>query len=321
MLNKDQLVSIIVPVYGVETYISRCIDSILSQTYINWELLLIDDGSTDNSGLICDKYAENDRRIRVYHKDNSGVSETRNFGLDKALGEYVMFVDADDAISCECIETCVDEISRWNLDALHFCLVWVYPHYSKIKHKKTSEILNGGQFVRQNVLNCCIGGGIYKKSIIDDIHLRFCSQMKLGEDQIFVLNFLKNANRLKYIDIPMYYYYQRTDSAVHSNKSKDMLLSCRYMTSFSREWSEAKQVIDNAIVLFITEMITNKDVSFEILQDIYKSQNVKKVTDGNIHKKIFPLLSKIDIILACYIMSLFLDFINVIKKIKVMVQK
>ena len=102
MLNE--LISIIVPVYNVEKYLKKCIDSILNQTYSNIEILLIDDGSTDNSGIICDNFKKRDSRIKVVHKKNSGVSSTRNYGLDLATGKYISFVDSDDFVECDFIE-------------------------------------------------------------------------------------------------------------------------------------------------------------------------------------------------------------------------
>lgn len=98
MENKNPKISVIVPVYNVEKYLRRCIDSILAQTFTDFELLLIDDGSKDSSGEICDEYARNDERVRVFHKENGGVSSARNLGLDNAKGEWVSFVDADDII-------------------------------------------------------------------------------------------------------------------------------------------------------------------------------------------------------------------------------
>ena len=97
-MTSTPVVSIIVPVYNAEKFLRRCIDSILAQTYTDFELLLIDDGSKDSSGSICDKYAAKDERIRVFHKENGGVSSARNLGLDHAQGEWVTFVDADDYI-------------------------------------------------------------------------------------------------------------------------------------------------------------------------------------------------------------------------------
>lgn len=96
MNNINPIISVIVPAYNAEKYLRRCIDSILAQTFTDFELLLIDDGSTDKSGEICDEYADKDARIRVFHKPNGGVSSARNVGLDNALGEYICFCDADD---------------------------------------------------------------------------------------------------------------------------------------------------------------------------------------------------------------------------------
>lgn len=95
----EELISVIVPVYKVEKYINQCIDSIINQTYTNLEIILVDDGSPDNCGIICDKYAKKDRRIKVIHKENAGVSSARNVGLDNSNGEFITFVDADDYVS------------------------------------------------------------------------------------------------------------------------------------------------------------------------------------------------------------------------------
>ena len=97
-------ISVIVPVYNTEKYLQRCIDSILLQSFTDFELLLIDDGSTDSSGTICDKYAEQDSRIRVFHKANGGASSARNIGLDNAIGEWVCFVDSDDSLTRDAVE-------------------------------------------------------------------------------------------------------------------------------------------------------------------------------------------------------------------------
>lgn len=97
-MEKNPTISIIVPVYNVEKYLEECVESVLSQTFTDYELLLIDDGSTDSSGIICDGYATQDSRIRVFHKSNGGVSSARNLGLDNALGEWVCFIDSDDEI-------------------------------------------------------------------------------------------------------------------------------------------------------------------------------------------------------------------------------
>ena len=110
------LVSIIVPVYQVKNYVGECVESLLRQTYTNLEILLVDDGSTDGSGAICDEYARGDNRIRVIHQENQGLSSARNTGLDQAKGEYVAFVDSDDAVRLDYIETLYDLADRYQAD-------------------------------------------------------------------------------------------------------------------------------------------------------------------------------------------------------------
>ena len=107
----DNLVSVIVPVYNMELYLDRSIQSILDQSYRNFEVLLVDDGSTDNSGIICDNYAASDSRVRVIHKDNGGVSSARNVGIKEMRGDFFLFLDADDLLERHALHICVDEAS------------------------------------------------------------------------------------------------------------------------------------------------------------------------------------------------------------------
>ena len=124
-------VSIIVPVYKAEKYLNRCVDSILAQTFTDFELLLIDDGSPDRSGEICDEYAKKDSRIRVFHKKNGGVSSARNLGLDNVLGEYVTFVDSDDWVEPDFVETMIQTYEKFP---------WTIPVCGYVNH---DEVKNG----------------------------------------------------------------------------------------------------------------------------------------------------------------------------------
>ena len=103
-MNNTDLISVIIPVYNVEQYLNRCVDSVINQTYKNLEIILIDDGSTDNSGKICDEYSQKDKRVKVIHQKNMGVSNSRNKGINIAKGKYITFVDSDDVLNCQYIE-------------------------------------------------------------------------------------------------------------------------------------------------------------------------------------------------------------------------
>lgn len=306
MQNNAPKISIIVPVYKVEQYLSKCIDSILAQTFKDWELLLIDDGSPDDSGKVCDEYVLKDSRIRVFHKENGGVSSARNLGLEDSKGEFVMFVDSDDWLSTDCLQVCVDTIKNDDLDALQFGFISVNGNTEIPRVKVPTLPLTGEEYIKSNSFNVCVGGGVYKRDIIEENKLRFPKELKLAEDQIFVLSFFKHTHRIKYIDRAMYYYLQRDDSAVHTPKSEDMLKSCDILMAFGKEWSVIKSHIDAVIVQFIINMIKNNNVRYSRLKEIYINQRVKNINSKYGLQRIFPRLAKLNFYFACWIINLYL---------------
>ena len=114
--SRNNLVSVIVPIYKVEEYLRECVDSITGQTYKNLEIILVDDGSPDRCGEICEEYARNDKRITVYHKENGGLSDARNYGMARSHGEYITFVDSDDVIRADFVETLMGLIHKHDAD-------------------------------------------------------------------------------------------------------------------------------------------------------------------------------------------------------------
>ena len=115
----NELISIIVPVYKVEPYLNKCVDSIINQTYKNIEIILVDDGSPDNCGKICDDYTKKDSRIKVIHKKNGGLSDARNYGIEASIGDYIMFVDSDDYISANMCEILLKTAKKYNADIIN----------------------------------------------------------------------------------------------------------------------------------------------------------------------------------------------------------
>ena len=123
----NELISIIVPVYNVEKYLEKCVNSIVNQTYKNLEIILVDDGATDSSGKLCDKLAKIDNRIKVYHKENGGLSDARNYGVERATGDYIGFVDSDDYIDSEMYGKLYEAIKKENVDVAECNLKIIYP--------------------------------------------------------------------------------------------------------------------------------------------------------------------------------------------------
>lgn len=207
--NQVPLVSIIVPVYNAEKYLNRCIDSILSQTMTDFELILIDDGSKDNSGRICDEYAEKDARVRVFHKPNGGVSSARNLGLDNAKGKWITFVDADDRCSCDYLEHLLSKVDDDTDLIISYAVICdstgekaeVYPEYR----------VNANNFERLFVdsdmhWHTSPWAKLYRASIIYENSLRFNEMMHIGEDADFLFSFMLITDKI-YVSSDTDYYY------------------------------------------------------------------------------------------------------------------
>ncbi|MCM1312359.1 MAG: glycosyltransferase [Bacteroides sp.] len=199
-------ISVIVPVYNVEKYLHRCIDSILAQIFTDFELLLVDDGSTDGSGSICDEYAKKDSRVRVFHKANGGVSSARNMGLDHARGEWITFVDSDDWLADSFSFSMIDDDDE---DLIVFS--YEDTHEDRISYnieegcwKTAAEIR---EFMRQNInsfMMKCPWAKFYKRKLIGN--LRFDTNMRVSEDNLFVLNYLSKIQSCKVYEDLMYIY-------------------------------------------------------------------------------------------------------------------
>lgn len=180
MCVADPVISIIVPVYNAKIYLSKCIDSILSQTFNNWELLLVDDGSTDYSPMVCDKYAIIDKRVRVFHRPNSGVTSARAEGVRKSKGEYITFVDADDTIATDMLESMLYFFSD-DIDIVAF----EYRANSVLERKDYARELLGFRML-------AVWGKVYRKRLFDERIFEIPHYFGVGEDFLMQLNLVRN---------------------------------------------------------------------------------------------------------------------------------
>ena len=240
-----ETVSIIVPVYNVEKYISECIDSILSQTYKYIEIILIDDGSTDDSGYICDEYASKDERIKVIHQLNSGVSSARNAGILMASGQWVFFVDGDDWISEDAIDCLISEGDREDVDLIVGSCIKAYVGREELD--TSCDILRGEFNLSErmeDLLSSCVLNisssplmfpadmrsgpqltypvlKLYKKSILDENHILFDVDLSIGEDKLFNLYYISCCkNKIVFINKRIYYYRMRLSSASNNIENR-----------------------------------------------------------------------------------------------------
>lgn len=204
------MITIIIPVYNVEKYLAKCIDSILNQTFTDWELILIDDGSKDKSGKICDESSYKDKRIKVIHKTNEGVSKARNKGIELAKGEYICFIDSDDWIEPTYLKDFRTQEQQYDFyfsGALYdtYDKVYSYKKYIEKYCKNKSEIKN--EFFKQDLLsNGYPWGKLYKTQIIKDNKLKFNEKLTINEDHLFVFQYFSCINTLFITNTAGYHY-------------------------------------------------------------------------------------------------------------------
>lgn len=220
-------VSIIVPVYKTEKYLYRCVDSILAQTFNDWECILVDDGSPDGSGEICDEYAQKDARIRVIHKENGGPSSARNYGLDVAKAEYVWFVDSDDWIELDSLSIMYDIMEKTQADICFFELNPIstitiekpFSFSSFIDSKQKLSVYKSKSECAKAIMNLEMCGGFgwtcnkwFKKSIIDIDNLRFDQRFSIQEDHLFTLSYMLHVRSITILKTCPYFYFVREGS-------------------------------------------------------------------------------------------------------------
>ena len=219
--------SVIMPVYKAEEYIYKAVDSILNQTYANLEVILVDDGSPDNCGKICDEYAEKDSRVKVIHKKNGGQADARNFGIEAASGEFIGFVDSDDYIEPYMYQEMIDYMQQNSLDIV--CGDTKQIKGKKIKFKprhKENLIWNKNEAICENLsgsLDNAVTNKIYKRKVIGDI--RF-PKGRVYEDVATIYKFIYNADRVGYLAKGYYYYIKRKGSTISTSFNSKSRYDC-----------------------------------------------------------------------------------------------
>ena len=246
------ILSIVVPVYNVEKYLSECIESILNQTFRDYELILVDDGSTDRCPQICDEFALKDERIRVIHQKNAGVSAARNAGIENANGKYVMFVDSDDYIAPTLYENLLKGMSE-NTDLVISGLVRDYGH-KKIKESVDDVIKCNIEELRKNydtypsMNSPC--AKLYKRELIYDI--RFDEGISMGEDLLFNLKYYEKCRNIVFLPV-CDYFYDCTNANSATHKYKEEYFSCQkqcYIGVKKFKYGEVRCTNDRADMAF-----------------------------------------------------------------------
>ncbi|MGO5070048.1 glycosyltransferase family 2 protein [Roseburia faecis] len=219
-LKENILVSVIVPVYNTEKYIERCLKSLKEQTYKNIEVILIDDGSTDNTLHVCEKYKREDRRFSFTTKTNTGVSDTRNIGIEKAKGKYVVFVDSDDYVENDYIETLVQGMESYDVQMACVEYKIISGNNQKLHRYMEKDVCMNAE----SAINCLgdqrffqgyLWNKIFVKDIILNNNLTFDTNIRLCEDMLFCLKYLGSISNVIYLHQAVYNYVQREGSVLN----------------------------------------------------------------------------------------------------------
>ena len=268
------LISVIIPVYNVEDYLHYAIESLEKQTYKNFEIILVNDGSTDDSGKLCDEYSEKYSNLRVFHKENGGLSDARNFGVQKAKGEFITFLDPDDYLEAYSLELLAGIQEKHNCDIVSTRVksTEVYNDYSN--HSLTEEdfksviSMNGDVFLEEafydKVATVSACGKLYRRSILE---IPF-PKGRIYEDLYIISEHVEKANKIVHTSIQIYNYYKRQGSIVNSkftSKQYDFFDAINHNRDIIKNKYNDKKSLESAV--------NAKEVmgSFKIIGSAYKT--------------------------------------------------
>lgn len=300
MKVKDKI-SVIISIYNSEKVINRCVDSILKQTYKNLEIILVDDGSTDNSPKICDQYKKKDKRVKVYHKKNGGVSSARNLGLDESTGEYISFIDSDDYIEDNMYEVLIDNIHR-NSSDIAICNMLHEDNNNNILHNFNhyNFEFNRESYPEYSYFIPSISGyvcnKIYSKDIIyyeNNTHVEFDSNITIAEDDLFNYEVFEKNEKIKYsyINDKLYHYVFNREGAINNKfniekltyfDSKEKEISILENNNLNNDFLKADYIINQVRTKIIMDKL--KIYSNQKFEQIIKKSDeyIKKLEYANL---------------------------------------
>ena len=319
---KNVVVSVIVPVYNVEQYLCECIDSVLAQSLGDLEVLLVDDGSTDRSGEICDEYVARDCRVKVFHKKNGGLSSARNVGIEMATGKYIIFIDSDDYwLEKDCLMKLIDTAECFKADIVRgeyrevdeFGQHIFLKDFSK-KYDKKMQVLSSAEFYKYIINGENFSVLLLFKSSIFLQNFRFDEKRCFEEDVDFNIRLFCNEYRCVYMPLIFYAYRKRRNSIVNSYNIAHLKDSFLLSDIFDQYSDIVKNILlrdvyrENAVLMYYYTLIT-------IAEDPYYKERHKIIESLNLterRKKVLALAHKYGIIRKSYIFNLLSPNLSII---------
>lgn len=267
------MISVIVPIFNAEKYLHRCIKCILAQDYTDYELLLIDDGSTDNSGNICDEYAIKDNRIRVFHKENGGVSSARNWGLDNAIGEYIMFVDSDDYMLPGMLEVMYSTLESKKADLVICGTTETGGGYWRPiadVNYSINQLKESFVSLLHTELLSPPWNKIYKKEIIRSN--RFCEDISFGEDLLFNIQYLEKCENISFIKESPFYHEKENENSLVVKFNRNRLLDIEKVWVVVDRFSEDKEGLYSKylrdLIVYVRQLLRTEQYLWSLKKNI-----------------------------------------------------
>lgn len=275
----DELVSIIVPIYNVEKYLDKCLKSIQMQTYENIQVILINDGSPDNSQSICEEYCKKDNRFILVNKSNRGVSSARNNGLEKAKGTYITFVDSDDFIEPNYVQVLLENLIKNNAD-LSVCSFYENQSDGKTKQEffsKNAEIISQEEAIKRCITPGKFYGFLWNKMLRANNlgNIKFDEAIVKGEDSLFLCEYIFKCKKIIVQDIPLYHYCTDSISASRSKfnvKKMSVLKSYQSIIDILKYNNCSKEVVDMQLVQYANQLLSLKTNIILSGKETYLSQ-------------------------------------------------
>lgn len=288
---EKKLVSIIVPAYNVDEYLEECVQSLLCQTYTNYEIVIIDDGSTDNTYTIGKCLASHSAKIKFFHQKNQGVSIARNIGMQKAKGEYYIFVDADDVVMPKYVNILVSCVEKADMGIIGFT-----SKREELATEVNKDITFNSEFNIIEEILCgtnydgYLWNKIFQKAIIEKYDLKFKSKITVWEDLLFVLEYLKHCNQIAILDEKLYYYRYREGSAVNNFRIDKYRSKYEVMEEIKRKkiasTNQSKKrtsfLYFETLFSYLNQSLISKNASNELNEILAKVDMLELLKLGNI---------------------------------------
>ena len=311
IILENNLISIIIPIYNTEKYLNRCIETVVNQTYSNLEIILINDGSTDNSKEICEEWCKKDNRIIFINKDNTGVSDTRNKGLEIAKGEYISFIDSDDYIELNFYEKLLKCIMSEKTDIVMCGYNRIYENkIEKHLYSYPNKLDKYSFLMKPMIIEGFIWNKLFKKDII--ANLRFYSDIAMTEDKLFLFEYLDKINNISILNEPLYNYnVYNYNSITHKKDPKcfiNTIKSHHYINKILEKYDiqERYNFQANSVCNYVIyKKQLGKDFDYTEYEDI-----IKEYKDNKVLFKVRGIQNKIKVFLACYFDNVYIKLKN-----------